>query len=83
MAWQAIGPDATDEQEDDLRAGSRGEHQTERSLRVGEVEDRERERDRRDRVAEEGDDPAEEQKPEVPLPKRTQRAVQRASRLSQ
>jgi hypothetical protein len=69
MPWQAIGPDPANEKEDDLWQRPRGEHEAEVGLRSREIEDGERERDRRDAVAEEGDKPSEEQQPKLPLAK--------------
>ena len=50
--------------------GAGGEHEAEVGLRTGQVEHRERERDRRHRVAEEGDRPACEEQAELALGER-------------
>ena len=67
---QAVGPDAADEDEDDLRDRPRGEHEAEVALRAGHVQHRERERDRRHRVAEERHRPACEEQPELAVAER-------------
>jgi hypothetical protein len=62
---QPVGPDAADQQEDELRNGTGGEHEAEVGLRPRQVDHREGERDRRHRVPEEGDRPACEEQAEL------------------
>jgi len=70
VAREAVGPDPADQHEDHERDGLRGEDIPEVRLRSGQVEDGERERDDRERVAGDRDRPAEEEKPELPLAER-------------
>src|SRR5438034_2505033 len=70
MTRQAVGPDPADEQEEHLRDRSRGENETEVGFRAGQVENGERERDVRERVADERGRPAEEEESELALAER-------------
>ena len=70
MAREPVGPDPADEQEDHLRDRARREDEAEVGLRAGQVEDGERERDVRERVADERGRSAEEEEPELALAQR-------------
>ena len=76
---QPVGPDPADEQEHDQRDLARGEDQAEVGLRARQVEDGERERDRRDRAADEGDRPAGEEEAELALAERRASSPARVS----
>ena len=69
---EPVGPDSSDEQEDHLRQRARRQDEAEVGLRAGQVEDGERERDGRERVADERRRPAEEQEPEAALAERAE-----------
>ena len=64
-ARQPVGEDAADEEERDERNGLRGEDVAEVGRRAGQVEHGERERDRRERVAEQRDELAREEQAEL------------------
>ena len=70
VAGQAVGPDAADEQEDDQRDLACGEDQAEVGLRARQLEDGERQRDRRDRAADQRDRAAGEEEAELALSER-------------
>ena len=71
VARQPVGPDAADQDEDDLREPGRRQDEAEVGRRAVEVvEDGERERDRCDRAAEVATRPTGEEKPELALAKR-------------
>ena len=77
----AVGPDAADEDEEDLRQPDPGEHDAERGGRaVQVVEHRERERDRRECAAEQRRGAAEEEQPELLLAERAEPAHAACSR---
>ena len=84
VAWDAVGPDAADEDEDDLREPDPRQDEPERGRRAVEVvQHRERERDRRERAAEQGGGAAEKEQPELLLVKRSEPAhAARSRRLS-
>jgi hypothetical protein len=67
---EPVRPDASHEQEEHLRQGARREDEAEVGLRAGQVEDGERQRDGRERVADERRRPAEEQQPKASLAER-------------
>jgi len=69
---QPVGPDSTGQHEQDERRGARGEHEPEGRRRAADLENRERQRDRRDVVADHRHAPREKQPPERPLPQRRQ-----------
>jgi hypothetical protein len=78
---QSIGPDAADEQEEELRERARRQHEAEVRLRTCDVEDGERERDRGHRAAEDRRRAAGEEKPELAVAER--RECGHARRCSQ
>jgi hypothetical protein len=75
LAWQSVGPDASDDEKEDSSAPLAAEHDPEIG-RVPELENREGECDRDDRVADRGKGSAEEEQSERPLPKRLERGGQ-------
>ena len=72
MPRQAVGPDPADEDEEDLRHDARGDDDPEVGRRPRQVEDCERERDRRERASEERDRPTPEEQSKLPLPERSE-----------
>ena len=72
VTWEPVGPDPADEQEQDLRDRARREDEAEVGLRAGQVENGERERDVRERAADDRRRPPEEQEPEAPLAERAE-----------
>ena len=77
VARQAVGPDAADQEKEDVGEGPRREHQPQVGLRTRQLEDGERKRDRRHAAAEERDDAPEEQQAELPLTQRRERVQPR------
>jgi hypothetical protein len=70
---QPVGPDAANEQEEELRKRPRREHETEIRLRTGDVENGECERDRRHRATEDRRCAAGEEQPELAVAERCER----------
>jgi hypothetical protein len=70
---EPVGEDAAEEHEQELRHPGRCQDETEVGLRAGQVEDGERERDRRDRRPQQGDELAGEEKPKLALGERPER----------
>ncbi len=77
---EPVGPDPAYEDEDDLRNEAGRDDDPEVGRRPGEVEHRERERDRGERGAEERDRPADEEQDEVALRERGRGAASRDAR---
>ena len=65
VARQPVCDHAAEEQEQHLRHLAGGQHDAQIRLRAGDAQDRECEPDRRDRVPEHGDDPPDEEQPEL------------------
>jgi hypothetical protein len=70
VAREPVGPDAAREQEDEMREHVGGQHDAEVGRRVRELDDRERECDRCEGVAEQRDRPAHEEQAEVAFDER-------------
>ena len=82
VARQPVGPDATEEKQDDDRDLARRKHDPDvRRRAVQRVQDREGERDGRHRAAKARRRLADEQKPELPLAERAE--TTHDARLSQ
>ena len=70
VAWQAVGPDAPDEDEDELADTEAREDDSDTRSVTADLEDCERERHERERRAEPRDRPAREEEPEVAVAER-------------
>jgi hypothetical protein len=73
VPWQAVRPDPSGEQEDEVRQHVGRKHEAEIRGGAGQDDHREGERDRRERAAEQRDRAPEEEQAKVALGKRTER----------